>query len=87
MYPLAHYPQILHHLRQQMASDDGIGLEYIYCSYEETVKQTTVNFIANIVQQLFSPHQNLLLGEVTPVYERLRRIKLRSTFSDYVSLL
>ena len=66
---------------------DDIGLAYIYCSYKEREKQTVVNLIASIVQQLLLRRIGLLVSEVAPIYESLRITKVRPTFAEYVNLL
>ena len=59
---------IIRHLQEKKVTDT-IGVAYLYFSYKDTEKQTLLNLIASLLQQLVT-QKPLLLQEVRDLYQQ-----------------
>lgn len=73
---------ILHQAR----ASEGVGVAYVYCSYEEAHRQSPSNLIATLLLQ-FVIQQNAVSDDLLSLYEHHMKNKTRPLLNEYLRLL
>jgi Cdc6-like AAA superfamily ATPase len=74
------------HLERMFEYKKDVKVAYIYCDYYKASKQTAVNLIASLLQQIVQSETKLLDG-INALYEKHRRIQTRPSLADFTRLL
>lgn len=70
----------------QSTRTTSVGVAFIYCNYNDPQKQTAINLIGCVLQQLMLQSHNLA-DELSVCFEDHRRTKRLPSISEYSSLL
>jgi hypothetical protein len=71
---------------EQSLKRDNIAITYIYCSYKERERQTDVNLIASLLQQLVQRKLSIP-NEISSLYHRHIKKQTRPTLDEWSKLL
>ena len=75
---------VVNHL-QRLTDQGNIGIAYVYCSYKDTERETAVNLLSTIVQQLLPQSSANVVG-VLDLFQGHANQKTRPTLSEVQDL-